>query len=61
MSEPLYMLLELHPDHLTQDSESGWPIRTYTTKDRAIEDQKLLADVAADRHFAVVAIPHIDA
>lgn len=60
MSEPLYVLLELHPIAIGE-VKSGWPIRSYTTKDRALEDLKLLSDLNKARYYSVIEVTHIDA
>lgn len=61
MSEPLYVLLELHPMAMTNEVKSGWPIRSYTTKDRALEDLKLLSELNKARYYSVIEVQHIDA
>lgn len=61
MSEPLYVLLELHPMATTNEMKSGWPIRSYLTKDRALEDLKLLSDLNKARYYSVSEVTHIDA
>ena len=61
MSEPLYVLIQLHPRCLDADLRSGCPIRSYTSKDRAVEDMKLLSEVVPARAYTVVEVPHIDA
>ena len=61
MTEGTYILMRLHPVALVPIAQSGWPIRTYTTKDRAHEDLRLITDADQDHLYAVVEVPHIDA